>query len=318
VSVRVLLICLLALLAAPAAASAQYGYGPDDNPPGANDFSCTPTAAHPEPVVLVHGLGANIAQNWGYMSAPLAADGYCVFALTYGRDHGHPAPFDQPGGLIAMEESSKELAAFVDRVLAATGAAQVDIVGHSEGSLMPNYYVKFMPESRTEEGTSKVDDYVGMTPLWDGSDVGGLGTLRETTGGDFSQGEDLFATGCASCPEFIKGSAFIKKMNEGGTPRVDGITYTMIMTRNDELVIPSTSGEMEGATNIVVQDQCAADPSEHMALAFNPLVLQDIRNALDPAHAVAVDCTSYTAQGRAAAKRKAAKKRAAQRRRARR
>jgi hypothetical protein len=99
---------------------------------------------------------------------------------------------------------------------------------------------------------------------------------------------------------------------------VEGVTYTMIMTRYDELVFPYTSGEMEGATNIVVQDQCPADPSEHLALAFNPLVLQDIRNALDPAHRVDVDCLSYTAAGRAAAKRKAAKRRAAKRRHARR
>ena len=43
-----------------------------------------------------------------------------------------------------MEESAEQLSAFVDRVRAATGAGQVDIVGHSEGSLMPDYYVKFL------------------------------------------------------------------------------------------------------------------------------------------------------------------------------
>jgi hypothetical protein len=297
VAVRVLLTSLILLLAAPAVASAQFGYGPDDNPPGANDFSCVPTAAHPEPVVLVHGLGANMAQNWGYISPALAADGYCVFALTYGRNTDAPPPFDQPGGQIRMEESASQLAAFVDRVLAATGARQVDIVGHSEGSLMPNYYVKHMPESRTKKRGSKVDDYVGLTPLWDGTDVGGLGTIRELSGADYSQGESLVAAGCESCPQFLKGSAFIQTMNLGGTPRVAGVTYTMIMTRYDELVHPYTSGEMEGATNIVVQDQCPADPSEHMAVAFNPLVLQDIRNALDPANAEPVDCTTFMAAG---------------------
>lgn len=294
-SVRVLLTCLLLLLAAPAVASAQYPYGPDENPPGANDFSCTPTLEHPEPVVLVHGLGANMAQNWGYVSPALKADGYCVFALTYGRERSNPYPFDQPGGQVRMEESARELAAFVDRVLAATGARQVDIVGHSEGSLMPNYYVKFMPESRTKK-RSKVDDYVGLTPLWDGTDVAALGTLRELSGADYSAGEAAAGEACASCPQFIKGSDFIRRMNEGGTPRVDGVTYTMIMTRYDELVIPYTSGEMEGATNIVVQDQCPADPSDHMAVAFNPLVLQDIRNALDPLRAEPVSCLTY-AQG---------------------
>jgi triacylglycerol esterase/lipase EstA (alpha/beta hydrolase family) len=299
--VRVLLTCLL-LFAAPAAASAQsYPYGPEQSPPGANDFACKPTAAHPEPVVLVHGLGANMAQNWGTVSPALKADGYCVFALTYGRKLDNPQPFDQPGGLIFMEESAKQLSALVDRVLTATGAAQVDIVGHSEGSLMPNYYVKFMPESRvalTDGSTrSKVDDYVGLTPLWDGSDVLGLGTLRELTGADFSQGEAQFYRYCQSCPQFVKGSDFMKRMNEGGTPRVQGVTYTMIMTRYDELVIPYTSGEMEGATNIVIQDQCATDVSEHAAVAVDPVALQDVRNALDPAHAKPVTCAAFSPQG---------------------
>ena len=75
------------------------------------------------------------------------------------------------------------------------------------------------------------------------------------------------------------------KMNEGATgPRVPGVTYTMIMTMFDELVVPYTSGYMDGANNIVMQDQCPADPSEHVAMAVNPNVLRDILNALDPAH----------------------------------
>ena len=49
---------------------------------------------------------------------------------------------------------------------------------------------------------------------------------------------------------------------------------------------------MEGATNVLLQDQCAADPSDHLALAFNPNALLDTLNALDPAHAQPVDCTT--------------------------
>lgn len=36
---------------------------------------------------------------------------------------------------------------------------QVDIVGHSEGSLMPNHYVEFLG------GHERVDKYIGITPL---------------------------------------------------------------------------------------------------------------------------------------------------------
>jgi hypothetical protein len=46
----------------------------------------------------------------------------------------------------------------------------------------------------------------------------------------------------------------------------------------------------DGGTNIVLQDVCPADVSEHPLVAFDPVVLQLIRNALDPAHAAPVRC----------------------------
>src|SRR4029079_12282853 len=104
---------------------------PGSPPPGSNDWSCTPSAAHPQPVVLVHGLLANMTDNWQTMSPLLANNGYCVFALTYGVPSWSSVAFET-GGLNAMEQSAGELATFVDKVLAATKAKQVDIVGHSE------------------------------------------------------------------------------------------------------------------------------------------------------------------------------------------
>ena len=83
---------------------------PGTPPPGSNDWSCRPTAAHPYPVVLVHGLFANMTDNWQTMSPLLANNGYCVFALTYGNDAGAPAPLDEVGGLAPMEQSGAELA----------------------------------------------------------------------------------------------------------------------------------------------------------------------------------------------------------------
>lgn len=37
--------------------------GREGSAAGSNDFSCRPTAVHPEPVVLVHGLGASRLNN---------------------------------------------------------------------------------------------------------------------------------------------------------------------------------------------------------------------------------------------------------------
>lgn len=259
----------------------------DPSPPGSNDWNCTPDEEHPNPVVLVHGLSANQSNNWGYISPQLADQGYCVFSLTYGRSPLAPPPLSQVGGLQPIEHSAEELAAFVDRVRDTTGANKVDIVGHSEGSLMPNYYVKFLG------GDRYVDRYVGMTPLWDGTETSGLAFLNRTgqqLGVDPVLGLTLDPV-CGSCRQFLKGSDFIEKMNSDGGPAVDGVTYTMIMTKYDELVVPYTSGELDGATTIVLQDGCPSDLAEHVAVAFDPVTLGHIENALDPANAKPVRCT---------------------------
>ena len=117
---------------------------PGTAPPGSNDWSCRPTAAHPNPVVLVHGLFADMTDNWQTMSPLLANNGYCVFAFTYGTTPGASFPLDQIGGLGPMEQSVVQLSAFVDQVLGATGARQVDIVGHSEGATMSDYYIEYL------------------------------------------------------------------------------------------------------------------------------------------------------------------------------
>ncbi|MBO0851706.1 MAG: alpha/beta fold hydrolase [Pseudonocardia sp.] len=278
----------------PAAGAARQGGHFDASPPGSNDWSCRPGSEHPNPVVLVHGLSANQADNWQTIAPLLADEGYCVFSLTYGRNPLAPPPLDQVGGLRPMEQSARELSAFVDRVRRATGADKVDIVGHSEGSLMPDYYVKFLGGKRF------VDRYVGMTPLWDGTRTAGLALLNNTaTGlGLGPVAEAGFAPFCGSCREFLHGSEFLKKMNSGGGPAVPGVTYTMIMTRNDELVVPYSSGYLHAtnATDIVLQDRCPNDLAEHAAVAFDPVTAQHVLNALDPDNARPVDCFAPNAQ----------------------
>src|SRR5690349_2299353 len=122
-----------------------YGYAhtsPSASPPGANDWSCKPSAAHPRPVVLVHGTFADMSNSWQAISPLLKNNGYCVFALNSGDYNGSGAIGVYGTGEI--RNSAAELNAFVDKVLAATGAAEVDIVGHSQGGMMPRWYLKFL------------------------------------------------------------------------------------------------------------------------------------------------------------------------------
>jgi len=259
---------------------------PDSPPPGANNWACRPSAAHPNPVVLAHGLGANQTVNWGTFSPLLANNGYCVFSLTYGVP-GDPLPVYQPGGLAPMEESAAELSLFVDKVLAKTGASKVDILGHSEGTLMPNYYVKFLG------GADKVDKYVGLTPLWDGTTLYGLSNLYQLVSGYGLQPviDGVLNPLCGSCKQFLHGSDFLAKMHSGGTFAPE-VTYTNIVTRYDELVLPYTSGLGSGPNvhNVVLQDRCVLDFAEHLGVAADRNAARHVLNALDPAHAKPVPC----------------------------
>ncbi|MFW0793624.1 alpha/beta fold hydrolase [Gordonia sp. CPCC 205515] len=257
---------------------------PGGSLPGSNDFSCRPTAAHPRPVILVHGTGGSQQTNWGAYAATLANRGYCVFAPTYGALPGAPWPVSAIGGMGRIEDSAAQLSRFVDRVLAATGARQVDIVGHSQGTYMPTYYLKYLG------GASKVANYVSLAPLWRGT-LEGSPILALTQGVLGNAPLPI----CAACSQMLPGSAMNRAIWRGGSPYVKGITYTNISTRYDELVLPYTSGQVPGRAgervrNIVVQDGCPSDYSEHAAVAGSRRAVDMVLNALDPAHPVRVPC----------------------------
>jgi triacylglycerol lipase len=266
---------------APAAQAA-----PDPPPPGANDFECEPSAAHPRPVVLLHGLSATMGTNWAYHSPRIAAAGYCVFALTYGVDERTADWPYSPGGVVRMEDSSLELKAFIGRVLEATGARRVDLVGHSEGTVMPRYYLE------RRGGAAYVRRFVALTPLWRGTEVGGAALLRDLAAayGLSDPAIELVSSFCGSCPQFLRGSDYLNDLNADGEA-VPGISHTNIVTVFDLLVVPYTSGIMlDGGTNIVLQEVCPLDIQDHTTVAFDPVVTQLILNALDPKNATPVRC----------------------------
>ena len=92
------------------------------------------------------------------------------------------------------------------------------MVGHSQGGMMPRYYIKFLG------GASKVDDLVGLAP----SNHGTSNPLLLTPGLGYL---------CPSCLQQKTGSAFLKRLNAGDeTP--GPVSYTNIVTRYDEVVLP--------------------------------------------------------------------------------
>jgi len=250
---------------------------PGSSPPGSNDWNCRPTAAHPYPVVLVHGTFANMTDSWQALSPLLANNGYCVFALDYG---GSPGNQIQATGDIPT--SAAQLGAFVGRVLDATGATKVDVVGHSQGGMMPRWYIKFLGGDQT------VHALVGLAPSNHGTTFNGLASLARA----FPGGPSAFGALCQACEQQFVGSSFLEELNAGGDT-VPGPSYTVIETRYDEVVTPYTSASLSGpnVTNITLQDQCARDLVDHVGIIYDAIALHDVLNALDPAGATAPACT---------------------------
>jgi len=284
--------------------------GPNVAPAGSN-VPCRPSAQHPDPVVLVHGLAADQNDDWGAMSPFLADNGYCVFSFTYGNDPSAPGFLNRIGGLTDMTTSAHVLATFVQWVLGATGANQVDLVGHSEGATMPDWYLKF------DGGNRFVAHFVLLSGVIHGTTMWGLSSLyvlaqEHGTGASFG---NALGPVCSSCLEFLPSSSWMRELDAvHATPgdgeaatcpldgaAVDGVAYTSIATENDELVRPPTSDFINPACasrhagisvdNILLQRQCPQDQADHLSVEADPNVAQDILNALDPAQARPVQCS---------------------------
>ncbi|MEU0603893.1 alpha/beta fold hydrolase [Streptomyces sp. NPDC006393] len=270
----------LVLAVAVATVPAATAHASDAPTTGWNDYSCKPSAAHPRPVVLVHGTFGNSVDNWLSLAPYLEDRGYCVFSLDYGQLPGVPLFH----GLGPIDTSAGQLSAFVDKVLTATGAAKADLVGHSQGGMMPRYYLKFLG------GAAKVNALVGLAPDNHGTTLSGLTNLLPY----FPGAEDLLKATTPGLADQITGSDFLTKLNEGGDT-VPGVHYTVIATKYDEVATPWRSQYLTGSDvrNVLLQDLCPVDLSEHLAIGlFDRVAFHEVANALDPPHATPTTCAS--------------------------
>lgn len=241
---------------------------------GVNDWKCKPTAEHPNPVVLAHGTGVNLGANWAKIGPTLANEGHCVFAFNYGM--GSPFNFGgRVGGLTDIAESAGTMSAFVDKVLATTGAKKVNVVGHSQGGMMPNYYIKRLG------GAQKVDRLVALAPTNHGTTVDGLVNLGKGLGllGVVNTAFDRLNLQGLKDQEVD--SDFQKALFADGDT-VPGVRYTVIATKYDIVSTPYDKGFLKGdnVRNVVVQDQCPKNPVGHVGLFVDGPTTQDIVNAL--------------------------------------
>lgn len=214
-----------------------------------------------------------MAKNWAVLSPLLADAGYCVFSLNYGTTNGVYAT-----GPVA--NSAAELGDFVDAVLAATNTKKVDLVGYSQGGMMPRYYTGFLG------GAKKVNHLIGIAPSNHGTET----TMAPRSSGPLATGESALAGVslassflCQACIDQGAGSVFIRKLNSIGD-LVAGPSYTVISTKYDEIVTPYQSQYLAGparrVTNVTIQEKCPVDVFEHDQLPNDPAVQQLVLHSL--------------------------------------
>ena len=241
------------------------------SPAGAN-VSCHPSAAHPYPVVLVEGTFSSMYNSFEAISPDLVNNGYCVYAFNYGQT----IPLSMFHAMGDIRSSAAQLSAEVNHVLAATGASKVDLVGWSQGGMMPRYYINSLG------GAAKVNMLVGFAPSNYGTTVDGLQQLVSDFGLE-GVVTGLLSISCAACVQQLQGSSFLSSLNQ--TPTVPGVKYIVIETAGDDVVTPYTNAFLPAAPNvqnIVLQNQCRQDASDHISIAYDSNALQDMINALGP------------------------------------
>ncbi|WP_203337663.1 esterase/lipase family protein [Nocardioides limicola] len=237
-----------------------------------NDWTCQPSAAQPRPVVLLHGLSANAEANWSFHGPRIAAAGYCVFSLTYGVGPWGPSS----GGWVPIDESADEIGAFIDEVLLATGAAQVDLVGHSEGAFQSLYVTK------VKEYADRVGRVVALAPPTHGTSVAGLVTLGYLLGGQSLVEAFTSLAQCPACADLVVGGGAVGLLTDGPIAQ-PGVTYTIVASRYDAVVTPPTTSFVKepGVTNYFVQDRCPFDLVGHVGIAVDPTLTSMILRGLD-------------------------------------
>ncbi|WP_036496144.1 triacylglycerol lipase [Nocardia sp. BMG111209] len=280
------------------AAEPVLGPAPDptDGPAGANDWSCRPSAAEPDPVVLVHGAGTDATQSFAQLAPLLQRAGYCAYTANFGRPRlvsgpaAGPDRLDWPGtgpmaaalsgrvvyGVADIAATSAELAEFVGRVRAATGAKQVALVGHSTGGTVIRQFLHGHPGAAST--------VVTLATPYRGSTYSGLPAHYPDLAALGLDGPQIAAQvyGTAGAEQAVGSPVLARLDAEGET--TPGVRWTAIASRADEVITPPESALLAApkATdrNLWVQDTCPGDPVAHAALLTDPHALDLVVSAL--------------------------------------
>ena len=237
---------VLSLFPASASAPASAAAGATDPGPPLTEspdvldqtLTCpeTFTGEH-QPVLLVHATTETAERNWSSnYGRVLPKMGYDVCTVEL---------VEEATGDIQL---SAERTVHAIRTIHARTGRRVQVVGHSQGPLEVRWAIKYWPDIKL-----LVDDLVGIAAPYHG--------WRQT---------DIYCSSAcvAALWQMRMESKFMGALNSGDETPGD-VSYTSVYTLNDELVQPYSTVNLDGGTNIAVQDVCPGRVVEHIEMVFD-------------------------------------------------
>jgi pimeloyl-ACP methyl ester carboxylesterase len=171
-------------------------------------------AEGPRPVIVVHGYAMNRAN-------------FLPLAVRLRRAGLGPVLGFEYWTLGKTASAARRLADYVEEVRAATGAEQVDVIGHSMGGVVGRYFVQL------GGGDGVVRNLVTLGSPHAGTDVSAIGIGRPTK-------------------ELFFGSTLLERLRTA--PRPACTRMTVIWSRADALVPGARQARIHGAEEIVYDD----------------------------------------------------------------
>jgi putative serine esterase DUF676 len=195
-----------------------------------------------EPVLLVPGTTvdphSDFSWNWEPALDKLGVP-WCAVTL--------------PGNSMGDIQVAGEYVVNAIRTMYAKAGRKIAILGHSQGGMVPRWALRFWPDTR-----SMVEDMIGFAPS-------NHGTI---------DADPLCLAGCAPAIWQQRDTAeFIKALNSH-QETFPGISYTVVYTHTDEVVVPNLdsngSSSLHGGggqiSNVAIQDVCPLDLTEHLGI----------------------------------------------------
>jgi triacylglycerol esterase/lipase EstA (alpha/beta hydrolase family) len=211
------------------------------------------------PILLVPGTDLTPKTNysWNYERAFAKLRwAYCAVTL----------PHSATGDI----QVAGEYVVYALRRLHRESGRRVDILGYSQGGMVPRWALRFWPDTR-----HLVRAFVALDPSNHGTVDANAACQQQCSAADWQQAER---------------SHFMRALNSYAETFA-GIDYTVIYSRTDEIVVPNFNSQGSSSlhtghgriANIAVQQICPNDVSDHLAMgSYDPV-----------AYALAVDAFKH-------------------------